>query len=126
MSGAQTAATLNPQPERWGAMRAGNYDSRSRDTTPDLAVINDTILAISCSIARRNGQALTNQDLTWTGLSSVDATSRIVTVYLAVGYNVPGLTVNDPVDYVVTITVQTAGGRTLSWDAYQLVVAQIG
>ena len=126
MSGAQTAATLNPQPERWGAMRAGNYDSRSRDTTPDLAPLGDTITATLCSVARRDGRPMTNQDLTWAGTASVDATMRVVTVMLAVGYDVPGLAVGDPVDYAVTITVQTAGGRTLAWDTYQLVVAEIG
>jgi malate/lactate dehydrogenase len=126
MSGAQTAATLNPQPERWGAMRAGNYDSRTRDTTPDLAQLGDTITAILCSVARRDGLPMTSQDLTWAGTASVDATMRVVTVMLAVGYDVPLLTVSNPIDYLVTITVQTAGGRTLAWDTYQLVVAQIG
>jgi hypothetical protein len=126
MSGAQTAAVLNPQPERWGAMRAGNYDSRTRDTTPDLGPLNDTIVSIGCTITRRDGTPMTNQDLTWAGTASVDATLRIVTVMLAVGYDVPGLAVGDPVDYTVTITVQTLGGRTLGWDTYQLVVAEIG
>jgi hypothetical protein len=126
MSGALTAATLNPQPERWGAMRAGNYDSRSRDCTPDLTLINDSISAISCSVIRRDGTSLSGQDLVYSGIASVDNTLRVVTVMLAVGYTVPGLTPDNPIDYTVTITVQTLGGRTLSWDTYQLVVAQIG
>jgi hypothetical protein len=126
MSSALTAATLNPQPERWGAMRAGNYDSRTRDCTPDLSQINDSIGAISCSVVRRDGASLSSQDLVYSGIASVDHTLRVVTVMLAVGYAVPGLTAKSPIDYTVTITVQTLGGRTLSWDTYQLVVAEIG
>jgi hypothetical protein len=125
MSGALTAATLNPQPERWGAIRAGNYDSRSRDCTPDLALINDTITGATCTVIRRDGKPMSNQDLTYAGTFSVDHTLRVITIWLAVGYTVPGLTV-EPVDYKVTITVQTLGNRTLSWDTYQLVVSEIG
>ena len=127
MSGpALTAAALNPQPERWGAMRAGNIDSRARDTTPDLSTINDSISTAVCAVARRDGQPSGPQDLTWTGVISLDATLRIVSVVLAVGVDVPGLATDNPIDYLVTITAQTNGGRRLSWDTYQLVVAQIG
>lgn len=126
MSGsAQTAANLNPAPERWGAFRAGNTDSRARDTTPDLSIINDTIASASCSIARRDGQAMTGLDLSWTGTVSLDTSLRIVTVMLAAG-NPPGLTPSNPIDYTVTIRAVTTGGRILNWDAYQMVVAQIG
>ena len=126
MSGpALTAAQLNPQPERWGAMRAGNIDSRSRDTTPDLSQINDAIQTASCSIQRRDRLPMTSQDLAWTGATSVDVTGRIVSITMASGDS-PGLTLNNPIDYLVTITVQTNGGRVLSWDAFQLVVAQTG
>lgn len=125
MSGALTASQLNPRPERWGAMRAGNTDTRARDTTPDLASINDTIASATCSVARRDGQAMQANDLTWTGGVVIDVTRRIVTIGLIVGVP-PGLTYATPVDYLVTITANTTGGRVLSWDTYQLVVAQIG
>jgi hypothetical protein len=126
MSGALTAAALNPQPERWGAFRAGNIDSRARDTTPDLAPISDTISTAVCTVTRRDGLPMSGQDLTWTGVLALDTALRVVSVVLTAGTNVPGLTVVDPVDYLVTITAQTNGGRRLSWDTYQLVVAEIG
>ena len=125
MSGAYTASQLYPRPERWGAMRAGNTDTRARDAAPDLQTINDTIATAQVEISRRDGQPMEPIDLSWTGAVALDATRTLVTIGLAVG-NPPGLTANTPVDYVVTITVTTTGGRILSWDTYQLVVAQIG
>lgn len=124
MSG--TIAALTPQPERWGAFRAGNTDTRTRDATDDLTSVNDTVATVTASVARRDGQATTTQDLAWAGTASVDATRRIITVGLTCGLAPAGLTQVKPVDYVVTVTAQTTGGRVLNWDAFQLVVALIG
>jgi hypothetical protein len=107
-----------PYPERFGALRVGDTDSRSRDFTPDFTPLGDTIIAGSVVISRRDGAPITSQDLTTASPVAIDQTSLVLSVWLTGGI--------EGVDYFVSFTANTAQGRAITRDAYLQCVSQVG
>lgn len=109
----------NPPPEVFGAMRAGDVDSRARDWSGDLVPDGDTVSSVvAVQIARRDNVAMGGSDLTWVPPATIDTTKQITTIGLRNG--LPGVV------YVVGIQVTTTLGRTLTRDAYVTVTAALG
>lgn len=125
------SAIINPPPERLPALRAGEVDTRGVNMKAVLvdasALLNDTLATISTvTVARVDGNTLGGNDLSITpagkGPPAIDTTGYIVSWWETAGAALAGV----PVDYQITITALTTGGRTVIIDLYQLVSAKVG
>lgn len=121
-----------------------SIDTRGLDLTLDLnnprEPLNDPLATIAgITVARRDGAAITANDLTITpGWASPAVPGPWLTTLLLGVPTRTGFCVNwwqgvnfliaasGPVDYQITVAGTTMGGRELAWDAYQLVVPAIG
>lgn len=116
---------LNPQPQRLGAFRFGTVDTRAYDFFPDLGALDDPIASItSVTVARRDGQAIGAMDLMITPPGKMapwlDETGYVVNWWQSAGAG------TSDVDYIITVSVESVGGRTVVHDCYQLVVIGLG
>lgn len=115
-----------PPPTELPAMRAGELDGRYMDCTPVLAPVGDlfnSIGDITITVARRDGQAVTNGDLqpaggAWEPL--LDTTGRIATFGWIAPVSAAGVT------YLLTLSGQTKEGRTFVRDWIMSVVPLLG
>jgi hypothetical protein len=123
MSGSSTI--LNPLPERLGAMRAGALDTRGDDLTLAVSPVSDSLTSVSITVARRDGVAMGANDLTVTPplYPPPWITGFVVNWWQSSG---AAIARSGPVDYQITITAQTAAGRIVVHDLYQLVTAALG
>lgn len=109
----------NPLPGRWGALRAGDTDTRTKQFGPDLIPIQDTIASISSvTITRQDGVTMGGSDLAILQSPALDSAALNVTLWL--GGGIAGVTYN------VEIVVATAASRTLARDTLILVMAERG
>jgi hypothetical protein len=106
-------------PGQFDDMRAGDGDSRSRDWSGALRAEGDTVASITgVAIVRSDGETIGGGDLTWRSPAAVDASGLITTIWLSGSLG--------GVQYLVSITVITAQGRTLTRDAYLTVLGAVG
>lgn len=100
--------------------RAGSTDGRFYNLGPDLTPLSDTVSAIvSIVVVRVDGQTIVPADLTIlaTPAPYLDATRTIVNWWQ---------TGSLFTKYLLTVTVRTTADRTLVYDCYQTVSAQLG
>jgi hypothetical protein len=110
---------FNPPPGTWGALRYGDTDTRTKNFSPDLSQIPDTISSVSqVIITRIDGQQMGASDLQMTAQPGIDSSNTQVTVELNQG--IAGVT------YDIAITVLTVGGRTLTRDTVMLCSGSVG
>jgi hypothetical protein len=119
---------LHPEPKVLGDMRISTTDTRYYDLSPDLAPLGDALLTWGVAVARVDGRTSDEQDL---AVSPQDKAPPWLTV--SDGYPSHMLVVNwwqragaAVAEYVVTVSVTTAQGRSIAYDATQTVVEEIG
>ena len=122
----------SPQPIPLDDMRQSTTDSRGMDLSKVLSVENDTIVNISgVTVARVDGQSLGAEDLTITpgGYSAPFITANaagLPATQVNWWQQVGAVAAAANVGYVVTVAYQTAAGRDLESDGFQLVTQTIG
>lgn len=120
---------LNPTPPRQLAMPAGGTDTRYYDMVDDLQPLGDSVATIvSIAVARADGNAVGVGDLTiaatpepWIGASPSSATALNMCVNWWQSGNLAVAT-----DYIITVTVTTAQGRTIPYACRQLLSPTVG
>jgi hypothetical protein len=111
---------LNPPPPRQLAMPSGGSDTRYYDLTLDLQPLGDTITSIvSVTRARVDGNTLGDGDLAISGSPAPWFSGYVVNWWQS--GNLPTAT-----DYIITVTVSTAAGRTIPYSCYQLLSPVVG
>jgi hypothetical protein len=109
----------NPPAGKWGALRFGDTDTRTKNFNPDLSQIPDTIASVSqVVITRTDGQTMGSSDLQVSAQPGIDSTNTQVTLQFSQG--LAGVT------YDVGITILTVGSRTITRDTQILVSAAVG
>jgi hypothetical protein len=129
------ASTMSTNiPIRLEVMRQGTADTRGIDMTLPLSIESDTVNTISSiTVARRDGLTITSSDLTcnptgyaaaWIASNSANVAGKVPSWWQMAGPSIATGTTG--VDYQITVTMMTVGGRTLVYDAYQMVTPSIG
>ena len=118
-------------PLEWlGEFRAGELDTRGYNFRRVLSFpgqgITDTVASVvEVTVARTDGQVVGAGDLTITpaGTTAPWVTNGLIVTW----WQTCGADIADagPVQYQITVTAQTAGGRTVKRDVMQTVYAQV-